>query len=158
MKKKGIWENLEVYLILVTMVALLAVTVVELVARLANSGVAAVSKQLITWLFAYMVFCALGWCAKNNIQMQIDVLPEKYPPAIKKFVKKLASILVLAMGVAMLVLCCRAFVQYIQNGLMDEVLGLPTAILGFAPILGFALMVIRMCENLFLKKSAKEEK
>ena len=46
MKKKGIWENLEVYLILVTMVALLAVTVVELVARLANSGVAAVSKQL----------------------------------------------------------------------------------------------------------------
>lgn len=158
MRKKGIWENLEVYFILTAMVALLAVTVVEWVARLAGSSAAAVCKQLICWLFGYLVFCALGWCVKNNVQMQIDVIPEMYPPSVKKAVKKLSSFLILAMGVVMLILCCQAFVQYIQNSLLDEVLGIPTAVLGFAPVLGFALMIIRMCETLFLKKPGKEEK
>lgn len=150
-KSDKFFENYAMIIAVVIMVILICV---EWVVRLfGGTDLAAIINQIMYWCYGYMAFIALAWCAKTGVQMKLDVIPEKYPPVVRRIVEEAMQILVIAMAVLMLIICIQEFAGYISDGTLNETIGAPVAILAFAPILGFGLTIVRSVINLFSKKN-----
>lgn len=150
--KKGIWDNLEEYL-LVAIIALvtllvLASFVLQFVAKDQVAGINQLSFYAYTWL----VFLGVAVAIKNNSHMRIDIICAQYPESVKKAISLFIEILMAVFCVVLAALSVQRAIQVVQAGELNAAIAIPVAVLYLAPAVGFVLSVIRYAERVIQKK------
>lgn len=151
-KKKGIWDNLEEYLLVAIIALITLLVLVGFVLQFVAKDQVAGMNQLSFYAYTWLVFLGVAVAIKNNSHMRIDIIYAQYPEGVKKAISLFIEILMAVFCVVLAFLSVRRAIQVVRAGELNAVIGIPVAVLYLAPAVGFVLSVVRYVERLIKKK------
>ena len=151
-KKKGIWDNLEEYLLVAIIALITLLVLVSFVLQLAAPDQVAGITQLSFYAYTWLVFLGVAVAIKNNSHMRIDIIYAQYPESVQKAISLFIEILMAIFCVVLAFLSVQRAIQVVQAGELNAVIAVPVSVLYLAPAVGFVLSVVRYIERLIKKK------
>lgn len=150
--KKGIWNNLEEYLLVAIIALITLLVLIGFVLQFVAQDQVAGINQLSFYAYAWLVFLGVAVAIKNNSHMRIDIIYAQYPEGVKKAISLFIEILMAIFCVVLAFLSVQRAVQVARAGELNAAIAIPVAVLYLAPAVGFALSVVRYAERVMKKK------
>ena len=151
-EKKGIWDNLEEYLLVAIIALITLLVLVSFVLQFVAKDQVAGMNQLSFYAYTWLVFLGVAVAIKNNSHMRIDIIYAQYPEGVKKAISLFIEALMAIFCVVLAFLSVRRAIQVVRAGELNAAIGIPVSVLYLAPAVGFVLSVVRYIERLIKKK------
>ena len=150
--KKGIWDNLEEYLLVAIIALITLLVLVSFVLQFVAPDQVAGMNQLSFYAYTWLVFLGVAVAIKNNSHIRIDIIYAQYPEGVKKAISLFIEILMGIFCVVLAFLSVQRAIQAVQAGELNASIAIPVSVLYLAPAVGFVLSVVRYVERLIKKK------
>jgi C4-dicarboxylate transporter, DctQ subunit len=149
-------ERLEEGLIAFLLAAMTLVTFVQVVARYVFNYSFVWALELVTWLFAWMIFLGIPYGVRVGSHIGVDALVKALGPRSARAVGALAAVLCIAYSVILLIGSWNYVAKMYEVGIMADDLPVyqwvPRAIL----LVGFSLLILRFSQVLYRIAAGRE--
>ena len=137
---------LEEVILVVLLVCMVVIMGVQVAARYIFNQSLSWSEELTQYLFVWSTFISVSYCVKKRISIKIEqfinVLPEKGKTGLRLF----RHTLVFVFCIVMLPYCVTYVQQAVESQATSSALGIPMYFIQSAPLVGFALLTIRVAQ------------
>jgi len=145
---KWIDKNLEKYVMLLLLMAMVAVMGVQIFCRFVLNYSLSWSEELTRFMFIWMAFLSIAFCMKENISLRIDTLITVFPQKVQALLLLVSQVVMLAFFVYMLPGSWNFAYASIQNGQTSAACGIPMYMVQISLMIGFALAAIRCIQGI----------
>lgn len=156
-KNSGLWGELEENIMLIPLILSIVLTLIGFLLGIAgNKEATTLFNQLSYYCYSWLCCLGIGCCVHNNRYLRINLFGNIFPDSLKKAIGIFNEILGMVLLVALFVGSFFLVRQAMTTGAMDsKIPTLPLAVAYFAPLVGFALGIVRNVQRLM--KGGKAE-
>jgi TRAP-type C4-dicarboxylate transport system permease small subunit len=142
-------EYLEEYLLAVLLVVISCVMLLQIVMRYFFSSALSWPEELSRYCFVYSTFLTIGYCAKKETLLHVDILTSKLPRRIQNVLD--LSVRFLTFLFYVILLCNSVFLtqKIYMTGQKTPALRISFAVVYFAAVFGFFIGSIRCGQDVF---------
>lgn len=144
-------DNLEETLLIILLVIMTLLMGIQVFSRYLLNASLSWSEELTRYLFVWSGFLSISYCIKKWISIKIDQIINMFPKTIYVWLQLLLNMILF---VFFLYLCTHAW-EYLQQSIASQqkspALGLPMYMVQAAPLVGFALAMIRAFQQIVLE-------
>ena len=137
---------LEEVIMIVLLICMVIIMGVQVGARYIFNQSLSWSEELTQYMFVWATFISVSYCVKKRISIKIEqflnILPEKGKTALRLF----RHSLVFVFCCIMLPYCVTYVQQAVDSQATSSALGIPMYFIQSAPLVGFALLTIRVAQ------------
>ena len=149
-------ERLEEGLIAFLLASMTVITFVQVVARYVFNYSFVWALELVTLLFAWLIFLGIPYGVRVGSHIGVDVLVKSLRPAAARIVGVAAAALCLAYSVILLIGSWNYVAKIYEVGIMSQDLPIPQWLPRIVLIVSFALLVLRFGQVLYRLASGRE--
>ena len=147
---KWLDENFEEIIMMVLCAIMAVIMIVQVGARYVLRSSLSWSEELTRFLFIWSSFLSISYCIRKRLSIQITLLIDAFPFKIKYIIIMAVDIVCLVLYAYLTPNAYSYLMQTIANGQLSTALRLPMWVIYLAPVVGFALSVVRSLEMLIL--------
>lgn len=145
---KLIDDNFEEIILMFLLAAMTVVMGIQVVARYAFNYSLTWSEELTRYMFIWSAFLSISHCTKKQISIKIEQLVSMLPTKLHAIFKIIEKVIMLAFF-AYMIKYANNFVQAsITSGQLSPAMRLPMYFVQVAPLVGFALTIVRLLQGL----------
>lgn len=145
---KWLDKNFEEALMVIFLTVITVVMSVQIVARMLGNALTW-SEELARFLFVWSGFLSISYCFRNKLSIKIEQVVELLPKRVQAVIKLLEKAILLMFYTFMLQYAHDYFTRAVASGQLSPAMQIPMAIIQIAPLIGFALAIIRLVQGVF---------
>jgi TRAP-type C4-dicarboxylate transport system permease small subunit len=141
-------DQFEEYAIAVCIVLVAILQTFNAICKILNLGIAGIPEEIGKFLYVYICFFSMAFCAKKGCNVAVQMISDKYganaqkPLAVIRYIADIIIAIILFYG------AIGYETSVIAEGTVGKVSGIPMSIVGLAAIVGCALCLIRNLQGL----------
>lgn len=142
-------DNLEKALLFLFLIVMTITMGMQIIARYVFNSPLSWSEELSRFMFVWSGFLSISYCLKQNIAIRIEQIRDFFPQKGKTIFDLLVWLILLAYFTFMLFAAYDFFYQAVKTGQKAPAMQIPMSLLYAAPLIGFALAIFRLIQNLW---------
>lgn len=149
MKKVLHWidEYLEETLLVAALAAMAVIMGIQVFSRYVLGASLSWSEELTRYIFIWAGFLSVGYCTKKCISIKIEQFVALFPKRGKAMFKVVNHTLELILFCYLLPFAWKYLMSAVVNGQTSPAMGIPMYFVQAAPLVGFALCVVRVLQR-----------
>lgn len=141
-------NKLEEVLMGILLICMVVIMCIQVACRYCLNYSLTWSEELTRYLFVWAGFISISYCVKKRISIKIEQFERLLPDKVAKVLDVFRNALLICFAIYMLPFAMRYLQQCINNGSTSSSLGIPMYYVQVAPLVGFALVAIRLIQAL----------
>lgn len=154
---KWIDKYFEEALLIVLLMTMALIMGLQVCARYFFNSSMAWTEELTRYLFVWSGFLSIGFGIQKGIAIRIDMLTEMLSPKLKSWLYLLDYVVELVFFAYLLPFAYRYLIQTIASGQVSTAMRMPMSLLQAAPLVGFAISVVRLLQKIYKEFKAMRE-
>jgi len=145
---KLIDDNFEEVILMLLLAFMTMVMGVQVVARYVFNYSLTWSEEITRYMFIWSAFLSISHCTKKRISIRIEQIISMFPTKINAIFKIIEKVIMLAFF-SYMIKYAYVFVQAsVASGQLSPAMRLPMFFIQVAPLVGFALTIVRLLQSL----------
>lgn len=145
---KWLDDHIEEYALGVLLILMTIVMSIQVIARYAFSYSLTWSEEITRYMFIWSGFLSISYCYKKGIVIKIEQVVNVLPSSLKKVISILEKLAAFAFFAYMIPFAYKFLIASVQSGQLSPAIRLPMYFIQVAPLVGFALTVVRIAEGI----------
>jgi TRAP-type C4-dicarboxylate transport system permease small subunit len=146
---KRVWDNLEEYICIFLILAMLVILTMQVVLRFCFNTGLDWSEELARFGFIWMVFIATSMTAKSDSHIKIDFFNEIWPKKLRKYINKVGIVFGIVFSVLLMYFGYRHSLGVFRQGQFAPGTNVKLGFIYIAIPIGYTLTLVRLCVRLF---------
>lgn len=146
-------KNFEEALLIGFLIAMVAIMTLQIICRYVINYSLSWTEEITRYLFIWSGFLSISYCVTKGIAIKIDLLTEALKPKTRHYIKIISNFLELIFFMYMLPFAFQYFSHALLGGYKSPACRLPLVIIYAAPLISFALAIIRLFQGILAEIS-----
>lgn len=147
----NVYKNLEEGVMVALLIGMVVIMIVQVFCRYALGMSLSWSEEITRYLFVWSAFMSVSLCTKLTINIRIDQIIRLFSKRGRALIKIFNLTVEFAFFAYMLPYAYRYLFATIESGQVSPACGIPMYLVQSAPLVCFALCLIRIAERWFLQ-------
>lgn len=141
-------DNFEEIILMLLLAAMTMVMGIQVVSRYVFNYSLTWSEEITRYMFIWSAFLSISHCTRKQISIRIEQIISMFPAKINAIFKIVEKVIMLAFF-SYMVKYAYVFVQAsVTSGQLSPAMRLPMYLIQVAPLVGFALTIVRLLQSL----------
>lgn len=149
-------DNLEKILVILLLGAMSLIIGFQVFMRYIMKASLSWSEEVARYMFIWLTYIGISYGVKTNRHIKVDAAMYIFPKGLRKYVAILGNLLFLAFALIIVKNSIATSGKILSLGQASPAVGIPMGFVYMAPLVGFAIVVLRLLQSIFYEiKSVK---
>lgn len=144
---KYVWDHLEEFFLLPSLVFSVALIFLQVVMRYVFGNSLSWSEELARYLFVWQIWIGVSYAARNRTHLRITVVKDALSPKVQRALELAVTVVWIGFGLFVAFKGCQLVLRVAKFNQLSSALQIPMMYVHMAVPVGCGLMVARLLEN-----------